>query len=126
MHVSITTHHARRLHLEKLLHVGLSRSSNGHFKPLLDPGGGFTSETVALQFQKRNGRCVTVSEVKRLQIYSGYIVQRPFPNGHKRPFGCNGYVAAMAVGQRQRLCSGVSVRMFIGNYLSSTPRALRT
>ena len=29
----------------------------------------------------------------------------------------------MAVGQRQRLYSGV--RMFTGNYLSSTPRALR-
>ena len=29
----------------------------------------------------------------------------------------------MTVGQRQRLYSGV--RMFIGNYLSSTPRALR-
>jgi hypothetical protein len=29
----------------------------------------------------------------------------------------------MAVGQRQRLYSGI--RMFIGNYLSSTPRELR-
>jgi hypothetical protein len=35
----------------------------------------------------------------------------------------NGYVTAMAVGQRQRLYSGV--RMFTGVYLSSTPRALR-
>ena len=34
------------------------------------------------------------------------------------------YVTAMAVGQRQQLYSGV--RMFTGNYLSSTPRALRT
>ena len=41
----------------------------------------------------------------------------PFPNGHKRPFGCNGYVTAVAVGQRQRLYSGV--RMFTGYYLSS-------
>jgi hypothetical protein len=32
-------------------------------------------------------------------------------------------VTAMAVGQRQRLYSGV--RMFTGNYLTSTPRALR-
>jgi hypothetical protein len=44
---------------------------------LLDPGGGFTSETAARRFQKRNGRYETVSEVKRLQIYSGYIF-----NGH--------------------------------------------
>jgi hypothetical protein len=48
--------HARRLRLEKLLYIGLSRSANGFFKPLLDPGdgsllilkpphGGFRSET---------------------------------------------------------------------------------
>jgi hypothetical protein len=53
-------------------------------------------------------------------------MQRPFPNanGHKCPFGCNGYVTAMAVGQRQRLYSGV--RIFTGNYLSSPPQILRT
>jgi hypothetical protein len=50
----------------------------------------------------------------------------PQPNGKKRPFGCNGYVTAMAVGQRQRLYSGFSARTFTGNYLSSTPRELRT
>jgi hypothetical protein len=43
------------------------------FKPLLDPGGGLTSETAARR-QKRNGRCATVSEVKRLQIYNGYVL----------------------------------------------------
>jgi hypothetical protein len=37
--------HARRLRLEKLLYIELSRSSDGYFKPLLNPGGGFTSET---------------------------------------------------------------------------------
>ena len=46
---------------------------------------------------------------------------------HKCPFGCNGCVTAMAMAvgqsQRQRLYSGV--RMFTGNYLSSTPRKLR-
>ena len=31
---------ARRLRLEKLLYPGLSRSPNGFFKPLLDPGSG--------------------------------------------------------------------------------------
>jgi hypothetical protein len=72
--------HARRLRLEKLLylHIELSRSSNGYFKPLLDPGGGFNSENAARRFQKRNGRYETVSEVKRLQIYNGYIIC----NGH--------------------------------------------
>jgi hypothetical protein len=66
---------------------------------------------------KRRG--VAVSEVKRLQIYNGHV-QRPFPNGHRRPFGravTVGCVAAVAVGQRQRLCSGV--RMFTGFHLSS-------
>jgi hypothetical protein len=43
IHISIIYNHARRLCLEKLLYIELSRSSNGYFKPLLDPGGGFTS-----------------------------------------------------------------------------------
>jgi hypothetical protein len=68
-----TPNHARRLRLEKLLHLGLSRSPNGFFKALLDPGGGFTSENTARRFQKRGGRYETVSEVKRLHIYNGYI-----------------------------------------------------
>jgi hypothetical protein len=49
--------HAHRLRLEKLSHVELSRSSNGFFKPLLDPGNGFGSETaVARAFRKWNGQ----------------------------------------------------------------------
>jgi hypothetical protein len=39
--------YAHRLRLEKLLYIELSRSSAGYFKPLLDPGGGFRSETAA-------------------------------------------------------------------------------
>ena len=35
--------------------------------------GGFTSETAARRFKKWNGRYETVSEVKRLQIYNGYM-----------------------------------------------------
>ena len=50
-------------------------------------------------------------------------MQRPFPNGHKRPFECNGYVTAVAVGQSQRLYSGVG--MFTRYYLSSLPQKLR-
>jgi hypothetical protein len=33
--------HVHRLRLEKLLHLELSKSSSGYFKPLLDPGGGY-------------------------------------------------------------------------------------
>jgi hypothetical protein len=45
--------HAHRLRLEKLLQIELSRSSNGCFKALLDPGGGFRSETaVTKPFRK--------------------------------------------------------------------------
>jgi hypothetical protein len=45
--------HARRLRLEKLLYLELSRSSNGFKKPLLDPDGGFRSETaVTRRFRK--------------------------------------------------------------------------
>jgi hypothetical protein len=50
-------------------------------------------------------------------------MQRPFPNGQKYLFGYNGYVTAMAVGQRQRLYS--RVRTLTVNYLSSFPRELR-
>ena len=58
--------HAHRLRLENLLYVELSRSSNGYFQPLLDPGGGFRSETAVTRY-------ITVSEVKRLKIYNGYM-----------------------------------------------------
>jgi hypothetical protein len=58
--------HARRLRLEKILYLELSRSSNGFEKTLLGPYGGFRSET-------RNGRYTAVSEVKRPKI-NGYII----------------------------------------------------
>jgi hypothetical protein len=58
----MSCNHAHRLRLEKLLNRELSRSFNGYFKPLLDPGGGLNFETAA----------------RRLQIYGGYIVC----NGH--------------------------------------------
>ena len=46
-------------------------------------------------------------------------MQRPFPNGQKCPFGCNGYVTAVAVGQsqRQRLYSGIRILTWF--YLNS-------
>jgi hypothetical protein len=65
--------HAHRLRLEKLLYLELSRSPNGFLKALLDPGGGFNSETAARRFQKGNGRYETVSEVKRLKFYNGFM-----------------------------------------------------
>jgi hypothetical protein len=45
--------HVHRLRLEKLLYLELSRSPNGFFKVLLDPGGGFRIETaVTKPFRK--------------------------------------------------------------------------
>jgi hypothetical protein len=45
--------HAHRLRLEKPLCLELSRSSNGFFKPLLDPDGGFIIEmAVTRPFRK--------------------------------------------------------------------------
>jgi hypothetical protein len=64
----------------------------------------------------------TVLEVKRLKIYNGYM-QRPFPNGHKCPFGCGGCVTAVAAGQSQRFYSGVGI--FNWYNLSSPPQILR-
>ena len=49
-------------------------------------------------------------------------MQRPFPNGHKYPFGCNVYVTAVAAGQSQRFYSGVGI--FNWYYLSSPPKTL--
>jgi hypothetical protein len=49
-------------------------------------------------------------------------MQRPFPNGHKCPFGCNGYVTAVAAGQSQRFYSGMGI--FNWYYLSSPPQVL--
>ena len=43
LHTFLYSNHDRRLRLEKLSYLELSRSSNGFFKPLLDPGGGFRS-----------------------------------------------------------------------------------
>jgi hypothetical protein len=60
--------------------------------------------------------------VNRRKIYNGYI-KRPFPNGHKCPFGCSGYVTAVAAGQSQRLYSGVGI--FNWHYPSSPPQILR-
>ena len=96
--------HTHRLRLEKLLCLGLSRSPNGFLKVLLDPGGGLTSETAARRFQKQNSRYETVSEVKRLKIYNGYML----------------YVTAIpqrtqvVAGQSQRFYSGVGIFNWYG------------
>jgi hypothetical protein len=50
-------------------------------------------------------------------------MQRSLLNGHKCPFGCNGYVTAVAAGQSQRFYSGVGI--FSWYYLSSPPQILR-
>jgi hypothetical protein len=71
--------HARHLRFETLLYLELSRSSSRYlkfqqvFKPLLDPGGRFASETAARRFQNCNGRYVIVQEALRLKINSGYM-----------------------------------------------------
>jgi hypothetical protein len=56
--------HAHRLRLEKLLYLGLSRTYNGFLKPLLDPDGGFNSETAERRFRNLNGRYTAISELK--------------------------------------------------------------
>jgi hypothetical protein len=84
-----------------MLYVKLSRSTVGYFKPLLDPG-----------------TCTAVSaEVKRLKIHTGYDTCNGHSPTEKYPFGCNGYVTAVAFGHRQRLYSGV--RTLAWFYLSS-------
>jgi hypothetical protein len=46
----------------------------------------------------------------------------PFPNGHNYPFGCSGYVTAVAAGQSQLFYSGVGI--FSWRYLSLPPQIL--
>jgi hypothetical protein len=52
--------------LKKLLYLELPRSPNGHFKPILGPGGGFASETAIPQRTQVPGLGVTA-------------MQRPWP-----------------------------------------------
>jgi hypothetical protein len=67
--------------------IEISRFFTSRFfnKPLLDPGGRFASnsKTAARQFQKPevNSRCVSVSEVKRLQINSSCVALVPLFQG---------------------------------------------
>jgi hypothetical protein len=65
INISITTPIAPALKNYCDIYLELSRSPSGYFKPLLDLGGVFTSETAA--------RYVSVPEAKRLPIYSGYM-----------------------------------------------------
>jgi hypothetical protein len=97
----------RRLRLEKLFYLELSRSPNGRFGHLR----------------------LAVSEVKRpLRIRNSFRseavknppavknnMHRPFTSGYMCPFGCIGYVTAVAVNQSQRLYSGI--RIFTWYYL---------
>jgi hypothetical protein len=74
--------HARRLRLGKPLYLELSRSCSGFFKPLLDPGGGFNSETAerrtAFLEVKRplHGRFGSETAKTLTAIYSTEIPQR--------------------------------------------------
>jgi hypothetical protein len=63
-----TTPIALALKHHHMSHMGLSRSPNGYsiLKPLLGPGGRFIFETAARRSQERNGRCASISELKRL------------------------------------------------------------
>jgi hypothetical protein len=77
--VSINQSPSFKLDHRDVLYIFISRAywefHRSFYKALLDldPGGGFASETAARQFQRRNCRYVTVSEVKRLYIYNGYM-----------------------------------------------------
>jgi hypothetical protein len=87
---------ACRLRLEKILYLERPRSPNGFFNHVwIQVAVSEAKRSLTKPFRKLN--------VKRLQIYNGYNMQRPFPNGKKCPFGCNGYVTAVAAGQSQRL-----------------------
>jgi hypothetical protein len=58
-----------------------------------------------------HGRFGSETAKNLMAIYLTDIFQRT-----QCPFGCNGHVTAVVVGQSQRLYSGV--RIFTGNYLS--------
>ena len=83
-HVSITTPIAPAL--KKLLYLEISRSPGACSKQLLDPGGRFAAVSEAQRQLCSRFRSETVKN------YNGYV-QRKIPNGHKRPFVCNGYHA---------------------------------
>jgi hypothetical protein len=71
--------HAHRLRLKKLLYIQLSRSSNGSFKPLLDPGDGFASETADYTVEVKrplHGRFGSETAKNLTAIYATDIPQR--------------------------------------------------
>ena len=79
---------------------------------LLDPGGGFRSKTAVM---------------KPFRKWNGYKFITTMCNGHSpteksvRPgVTCKGFVTAVAIGQSQRLYSGVGI--FNWHYLSSPPQ----
>jgi hypothetical protein len=70
LHVSETMlNHARRLRLEKLFYIELSRSRspNGFFKPLVDPGGRFRSEAVT-NLQRLYVTAITINQRTKLSV----------------------------------------------------------
>jgi hypothetical protein len=73
---------------------------------LKPPHGGFRSKTAVNGYKFITAIC------------NGHL-----PNGEKYPFGCSGYVTAVAAGQSQRFYSGVGMSDWY--YLSSPPQILR-
>jgi hypothetical protein len=69
------------------------------------------------------GACKRAWRYYCVALALSWTVSYAFPNGQKCPFGCNGYVTAVTVGQSQRLYSGVGI--FNWYYLSSPPQVLR-
>jgi hypothetical protein len=53
--------------------MGLSRSSNGFFKPILDPGGRFASETAAELKRPLRNRFRSETVTYGSHIYKGYM-----------------------------------------------------
>jgi hypothetical protein len=71
--------HAYRIRLEKLLYIELSRtrSPNGYFKPLLDPGTRSNSDIAARRFQKRNGYKFIMVIIRKAILQRKEVPVRP-------------------------------------------------
>jgi hypothetical protein len=105
--------HAHRLHLKRLLSI---------LEVPTDFFNHFWIQVAVLLPKPPNGS-FRIETAKNLTAI--YLTDITFLNGRKCPFGCNGYVTAVAACQSQRLYSGVRFFNFNWYYFSSPPQIPR-
>jgi hypothetical protein len=102
----------------------VAKAGGRYRRPLPEqcPEVGFLSTYIRNKHSSQPKQVAHNSQSKTGNLPRALIGRWPFPDGCKCPFGCNGYVTAVAAGQNQRFNSGMGI--FSWYYLSSPPRSL--